>query len=89
MKNSLRNIKLIPLICFIYSVFTLNMVLASTTAEQLKLGKIAHNNGPIEDSSLSTCHISSKEILAAAEATARAILQGICNPRKYYSNNNF
>ncbi|XP_046457190.1 uncharacterized protein LOC124204189 [Daphnia pulex] len=28
------------------------------------------------------CHISSKELLATAELTTRAILQGICNPRE-------
>lgn len=40
------------------------------------------SDGDFQQSS-TNCRISSKELLAAAESTARSILQGICNPRKH------
>ncbi|XP_045029151.1 uncharacterized protein LOC116922116 isoform X1 [Daphnia magna] len=39
------------------------------------------SDGDFQQSS-TNCRISSKELLAAAESTARSILQGICNPRE-------
>lgn len=51
-----------------------------TQQEDMKIS----SDGDLQQSS-TNCRISSKELLAAAESTARTILQGICNPRKHFT----
>lgn len=40
----------------------------------------AQDNGEPTDIQVSTCKISSKQLVATAQATAARVLKGICNP---------
>lgn len=44
----------------------------------------AQDNGEPTDIQVSTCKISSKQLVATAQATAARVLKGICNPGKKY-----
>ena len=43
----------------------------------------AQDNGDATDIQVSTCKISSQELVATAQATAARVLKGVCNPSKF------
>lgn len=43
----------------------------------------AQNADETTDIQISTCKISSQQLVATAQATAARVLKGVCNPRKY------
>ena len=73
---------------FLKSILTFSVALASTSAVgQLRTQldqDLKSLSGGNDNQQVTTCRINSKELLATAESTARAILQGICNPRKSF-----
>lgn len=48
---------------------------------QSQLDELVSSSGGADVQQLAYCRISSKDLLATAESTARGVLQGICNPR--------
>lgn len=74
-------------------VFILNSILTFTIALG-NTSSMGHIRAQLDDVKITSggdnqvaayCRISSKELLATAESTARAILQGICNPSKFFT----
>ena len=43
----------------------------------------AQDSGDATDIQVSTCKISSQELVATAQATAARVLKGVCNPSKF------
>jgi len=43
----------------------------------------AQENGDTTDIQVSTCKISSQQLVATAQATAARVLKGVCNPSMY------
>lgn len=73
-------------ICILNSILLFSTAFGNTSS-------MGQNRSQLDDIKISSggdnqvpayCHISSKELLATAELTTRAILQGICNPRKQF-----
>lgn len=52
---------------------------------QVQLDDVVAASGGSSVQQLAACRINSKELLATAESTARGVLQGVCNPRQYFS----
>lgn len=49
---------------------------------QVQLDQMVGENRGADNQQVAACHINSKDLLSVTETTARAVLQGICNPRK-------
>ena len=47
--------------------------------------RAAQDNGDTTDLQVSTCKISSQQLVATAQATAARVLKGVCNPSKYFA----